>query len=398
LRQIITNLVGNAIKFTDNGSISLHIRRDMEDEQHVTLHFLLRDSGIGVAADKLDTIFETFIQADGSSTRKYGGTGLGLTISRQLAELMGGTVGVESVEGEGATFWFTVVLEKQTNKASSPDGITQNAGLKRLGACEAAASARLLLVEDDPTTQLVTKSILLKSGYQMDVASNGSEALKLLEENDYALVLMDCMMPGMNGYEVTAMVRDQTSNVRNHAIPIIALTANAFKEDRDTCLEAGMDDYLPKPIEIAELLAMLEKWVSSGSGRDGKSLVSIEPCIYTPDIFDMNEFVRRNQGDLELSHDVAAIFIDSAPEYIESINKAVAENDAVALRQSAHKLKGSAANLALALLSETARMIESDAKAGDFEKAGKLLPELELRFEQAVMAIRELLISPQGKD
>jgi len=277
LRQIITNLVGNAVKFTDKGSISLHIRKDAEDGQQVTLRFLVHDSGIGIAADKLETIFESFSQADGSTTRKYGGTGLGLTISRQLAGLMGGAVGVESAEGQGSTFWFTVVMEKQRAddlragssarlksgtrgnwKFDSQRQIPLNPPVSRE---DSPAAIRILLVEDDQTSQLVTKSILAKFGYLVDVANHGHEALELMEENDYDLVLMDCMMPELDGYDTTAAIRDPSSAVRNHSIPVIALTAKALREDRETCLAAGMDDYLSKPLDVAEFLEMLEKWV-----------------------------------------------------------------------------------------------------------------------------------------
>ena len=282
LRQIITNLVGNAVKFTEKGSISLHIRMDAEDDQHVTLRFLVHDSGIGIAADKLETIFESFTQADGSTTRKYGGTGLGLSISRQLAGLMGGAVGVESAEGQGSTFWFTVVMEKQKAdelRAGSTPLLKRRAGRDRnadnqrhiplnlpFSRKDASAAIRILLVEDDQTNQLLTKSILAKTGYQVDLANNGREALTLMEENDYALVLMDCMMPVMNGYDATAVIRDPSSAVRNHSVPVIALTAKALQHDRETCLAAGMDDYLSKPLDVAEFLDMLDKWVPFDSG------------------------------------------------------------------------------------------------------------------------------------
>jgi len=255
LRQIITNLVGNAIKFTNKGSISLHISKDAEDEQHATLRFQVCDSGIGIGPDNIGRIFEAFRQADSSTSRKYGGTGLGLAISHYLVELMGGSVGVESVEGEGATFWFTAVLEKQTK---APDFIALEKVADASGVNDSIV--HILLVEDDITNQFAISRLLPKFGYQVDVASDGSEGLKLLEENDYALVLMDCMMPVMNGYEATVAIRNQTSKVRNHAIPVIALTANAMREDRDNCLAAGMDDYICKPVEVALLLATLGKW------------------------------------------------------------------------------------------------------------------------------------------
>jgi len=262
LRQILTNLIGNAIKFTPHGSVTLQISKDHEDEGSVTLRFTIRDTGIGIPADKLGMIFDPFTQADGSTTRSYGGTGLGLAISRQLAELMGGSVGVESVEGRGSTFWLSVALKKQ----AAPVPVAPDVSLAApLATVASGNSIRLLLVEDESTNQMVIKSMLTKLGYLVDVANNGSEAITALEGNDYALVLMDCMMPVLNGYQATAIIRDQASAVRNHAIPLIALTAKAFKEDRTICRTAGMDDYLSKPVYVADLLAMLKKWLPADS-------------------------------------------------------------------------------------------------------------------------------------
>jgi len=275
LRQIITNLVSNAIKFTPKGSVTLQIRNDAEEERSVTLRFLVRDSGIGIAADKLEHIFEPFTQADSSTTRTYGGTGLGLAICKQLAALMGGTVGVESVEGEGSTFWFAVVLEKQRAGDIKPDILKRGArgNLKcdnqrqiplnlPLTKGDTSAAIRILLTEDDPNAQKIVPKLLKSYGYQVDVAGDGKEALLALQENDYALVLMDCMMPEMNGYEVTAVIRDPASSVRRHDIPVIALTGNAMKQDRDICIAAGMDDHLPKPLLLPDLLAKLDKWLN----------------------------------------------------------------------------------------------------------------------------------------
>jgi len=253
LRQIIINLVGNAIKFTPKGVITLQIRNENEDDHFVTLRFLVRDSGIGIAVDKLEHIFEPFTQADSSTTRTYGGTGLGLAICKRLVELMGGSIGAESTEGQGSTFWFTVIMEKQT-KARLPAYPIR--GEERGNLC--ANGIRILLTEDDPRAQKIVPKLLKSYGYQVDVAADGKGALQALESNDYALVLMDCMMPDMNGYEVTAVIRDPASAVRRHDIPVIALTGNAMKQDRDRCIAAGMDDHLPKPLILDDLLAKLE--------------------------------------------------------------------------------------------------------------------------------------------
>jgi two-component system CheB/CheR fusion protein len=239
LNQIIYNLVGNAIKFTTNGFVSLHISKDTEDEQQATLRFVVQDSGIGIAADKLDKIFDSFTQADNTTTRKFGGTGLGLTISRQLAEMMGGSVHVESAEGEGAKFWFTVVLKKQsvTNDVNLNSTVDEGLPQQRVTAVK---NIHILLVEDDPLNQFVTRALLEKYGYRVDVVNDGREACDMLEKHNYNLVLMDCMMPVMNGYEATVVIRDSKSSVRNHLIPVIALTANAFCEEKAKCITAGM--------------------------------------------------------------------------------------------------------------------------------------------------------------
>jgi PAS domain S-box-containing protein len=263
LRQILINLLGNAIKFTPKGTVTLHIQKYSENETYVTVRFMIRDTGIGISADKLSMIFAPFTQADSSSTRSYGGTGLGLTISRHLAELMCGNIDVESVEGEGSTFWFDVVLEKQAQvlgvTQGCPDPVDHEGSLQKK--VQNGNGTRLLLVEDDPTNQVVIKASLTKFGYHVDVVNDGSEAIKALENNDYALVLMDCMMPVLNGYEATAVIRNQASAVRNHEIPVIALTAKAFEEDRDKCQAAGMNDFLSKPVIITDLLIVLGKWV-----------------------------------------------------------------------------------------------------------------------------------------
>jgi len=258
LRQIIINLVGNAIKFTPDGAITLQIRKDAEDELTVSLRFLVRDSGIGIAADKLEHIFEPFTQADSSTTRTYGGTGLGLAISKRLAELLGGTVGAGSIEGQGSTFWFTAVMEKRSVSTHSDQ--SGEGGGRRGSHC--ANGIRILLTEDDPRAQKIIPRLLKSYGYLVDVAVDGKAALQALEKNDYALVLMDCMMPEMSGYDVTAVIRDPASAVRRHDIPVIALTGNALSQDRDRCIAAGMDDHLSKPLLLPDLLSALEKWLS----------------------------------------------------------------------------------------------------------------------------------------
>lgn len=265
LRQILTNLIGNAIKFTNKGSVTLRILKDAEDEHTVTLRFLVVDTGIGIAADKLEQIFNPFTQADSSTTRTYGGTGLGLAICRRLAELMGGFIGVESGAGAGSTFWFTVVAEKLQVMDGDNNSVTASSGEHTVlrGADQQTVSGiSILLTEDDPRAQKIVPRLLRSYGYQVDVARDGMEALQALENKDYALVLMDCMMPDMSGYEVTAVIRDPASSVRRHDIPVIALTGNAMKQDYEMCIAAGMDDHLPKPLVLGDLLTKMGCWIN----------------------------------------------------------------------------------------------------------------------------------------
>lgn len=404
LRQVLTNLIGNAIKFTEKGSVFLHVLKDDEDEQQVTLRFQVRDTGIGIDSHMLEHIFEPFTQADGSTSRRFGGTGLGLTITRQLVELMNGSVGVESTKGAGSTFWFTAVLKKQA--ASSVDSEKVQ---REYVSTKAGDNVQILLAEDDATGQFVLQSILEKKGYLVDVAGNGREALDLLETKDYDLVLMDCMMPEMTGYDVTAVIRDHASHVRDHDIPVIALTANAFLEDRDKCIACGMNDYLAKPLEIAKLLAVLEKWAAPappvraplplvGGGATARTTTPNDDpgrSVNPNNVFDSKEFIRRNEGNIPLSREAAAIFIKSAPEYISSIRAALTELSPGALKQSVHKLKGAAGNFSLTRLLESAKIMESAAEADDLEKAGDLISEIEADLELSLEALTAFITAAE---
>ncbi|MDZ4185333.1 MAG: response regulator, partial [Desulfuromonadales bacterium] len=311
-----------------------------------------------------------------------------------LTELMGGTIGVESVQGGGTIFWFTVELEQRTKEQAGTE-IVDSGGEKLThqdlkGNRPAEESNRhILLAEDDPINQHMTKLFLTKSGYHVDVASNGREALKLLEENDYALVLMDCMMPEINGYEATTLIRNPASSVRNHTIPVIALTANAMREDQENCLKAGMNDYLAKPIEVTKVLEILKKWapIEAESGEH-------ESAPTGNVIFNKEELVARSMGDIELSRYVATIFMENAPEYIEAIRSALGAKDVGALRQSSHKLKGAAATMALLELAKAARSFEESVESGEIEKALQFLPTLERKFEQGCATLQQFILTP----
>ncbi|MEI7990772.1 MAG: ATP-binding protein, partial [Chloroflexota bacterium] len=258
LRQILTNLLGNAIKFTQKGEVSVRVTKLGETQDEVQLRFAVRDTGIGIPPDKLGLLFNQFTQADTSTTREYGGSGLGLAISKQLVELMGGEIGVESEEGKGSEFWFTLPLKMLSERRV----ITPRKTDAEITSLAFDSTKRILLVEDNIVNQKVALGILKKLGLQADTAANGLEALRSLESQPYDLVLMDVQMPQMDGLEATHQIRDSQSKVLDHEIPIIAMTANAMQEDRERCLQAGMNDYVAKPVQAQVLAHVLVRWLA----------------------------------------------------------------------------------------------------------------------------------------
>ncbi len=256
LTQALLNYATNAVKFTEKGSVVLRIRQEEESETDVLLRFVVEDTGIGVAPEAAEKIFDAFEQADSSTTRKYGGTGLGLAITKHLAEIMGGTVGMESAPGRGSTFWFTARLRKGGGDvahapAETPDPERVLAGGYR--------GARILLAEDEPVNQELALELLTDAGMVVDVAADGAAALRMASAHDYALILMDMQMPKMNGIEAAREIRRLPGL---GGLPIIAMTANAYAEDKARCFEAGMDDFIAKPIDPDILFATLLKWLA----------------------------------------------------------------------------------------------------------------------------------------
>lgn len=257
LQQALLNYAANAIKFTDHGGVTLCVHMLEERADDMLLRFEVTDTGIGIAADAQGKLFNAFEQADSSTTRKYGGTGLGLAITRKIAEQMGGEVGVASRPGTGSTFWFTVRLAKDTAAGTAP-ALAPNASAEA-SLRSRFAGARILLAEDEPINREITGTLLNDVGLAVDMAGDGAEAVALAAQNDYALILMDMQMPIMDGLEATQKIRLQPAGATR---PIIAMTANAFAEDRLRCTAAGMNDFITKPFAPEHVYATVLKWLT----------------------------------------------------------------------------------------------------------------------------------------
>ena len=252
IRQILANLISNALKFTEKGHVLVRVRLVSSDDNNAMVSFEVEDTGVGIEDHVKDKLFNEFTQADGSTTRKYGGTGLGLAIVRQLVEMMHGEFGVDSKPGEGSTFWFRIPLE-----------ISSEQILKQPGEFEqefkGTLSGHILLVEDNPINQMIAQKMLEKIGLESTLAHDGQQALNMLEQNTYDAVLMDCQMPVLDGFEATRRIREQEAL---KTLPVIAMTANVMEGDREKCIAVGMNDYIGKPVVEAALKKTLARWLA----------------------------------------------------------------------------------------------------------------------------------------
>jgi CheY-like chemotaxis protein/HPt (histidine-containing phosphotransfer) domain-containing protein len=502
----VTNLVGNAIKFTSEGEVAVEVSLEEAGDGADRLRFEVIDTGIGIPEARLADLFEAFTQADVSTTRKYGGTGLGLSISKALAEMMGGEIGVRSELGVGSTFWFTVVfahpeeaavpgperkvpdvrvlvvddnararrqiallldalgvrhdLEPEGEAAARrvaagrdagdpygivvlDDGIVpdlfpppgeaarvalaplgspvsvkdlrrggfatslakpvkletlRTALLQALGAtappddgvvAEArpgpdVRAARILLVEDNPTNQKVAIAMLDGLGHDVELAENGREAMERLGKRRFDLVLMDCQMPVLDGYDATRAIRDPDSGVLDHEVPVIAMTAHAQAGDRDKCLAAGMNDYLSKPIHPERLQEMVAGWTPDhpvAAGEDAPPTPPAEePSPSGPALFDRDGLLERLMGSDELVAAVLDSYLDDVPRQLDALRSALEEGDPESVRRVAHGLKGASANVGSPLLADLAARIEQAAIGAGLDEVRTLFAELEAGF------------------
>ncbi len=372
LRQILMNLVSNAIKFTPSGSVAVRACRDEETAGGNRFRFEVADTGIGVSPEQARRIFEPFSQADASMTRKFGGTGLGLAISRKLSRLMGGDLWLDRPDGGGAVFCFTVVLETTRGADRPPGGDTRMPAVPD-GNPE-TASRRILLVEDQPANQKVAQGILKKLGHRVDTASDGREALAALGKNPYDTVLMDIQMPGMDGLETTRRIRSADAGVLDPGVPIVAMTAHAMKGDRERYLAAGMNGYLAKPISIDGLRKAVE---SAAPASTVPAEAAPDPMTEPAAVFDGASLLQRLGGDRTLVASVLSMFIDTVPAERTGLDAALAAGDPETARRHAHTLKGMAANISAPAVRDIAQKIEAKANGARLEPTDPLLADLD---------------------
>lgn len=268
LRQVLFNLIGNAVKFTNQGTISINIQMLSIEPSSTSINFTISDTGIGISPSRMKQLFQPFVQGDNSTSRKFGGTGLGLSISDRLTKLMGGKIEVDSLPNIGSKFSVTLKFGVADIQSISSDSIDGRDDENNLSIAK-RASISILIAEDDEINRLYIQELLTSLGYiNFQIATNGHHALEIIMQHRFNLILMDCQMPGMDGYETTRRIRakEQAENNKNH-LPIVALTANALAEDRQLCIDAGMDDYLSKPLQGQDLDSTLSKWLGNPSAR-----------------------------------------------------------------------------------------------------------------------------------
>jgi signal transduction histidine kinase/HPt (histidine-containing phosphotransfer) domain-containing protein len=369
LRQVLLNLGKNAVKFTPRGRVELEVTLVAEREGRCELRYEVRDEGIGIPAAKVDSLFSPFTQLDGSFTRRYGGSGLGLAISKQLVELMGGAIEVRSTVGEGSCFSFTVSLERGAGELA--DEAARDPG-RPSPASRWPRAPRVLVVEDDTTSRLVAVELLTRLGCSAEAAVDGPAAIDALARAPYDLVLMDCQLPGLDGFEVTRRVRAGSAGARDPRIPIVAMSARAMRGDRDLGLAAGMNDYLTKPVESGALAAAIDRAIGYSRRRE----------LPGQEVLAWDDLLDRVRGDRGLARKLVDAFLADMPGQLAALRGAVSAGSLPEAAARAHRIRGAAATVGGNTMRELARRIELAGHAADRARLDELVPALEAELDK----------------
>jgi PAS domain S-box-containing protein len=378
LRQVLINLVSNAIKFTETGEVVLRAEIEKQTDKKTFVRFTVRDTGIGIPPEKLKLIFESFTQADGSTTRQYGGTGLGLTICKQLVELMDGRLQVSSTVGAGSTFEvivpFQSISPSDVRALVPPEQVqltiptTNLSGTTPASSVPQRASVKILLVEDNPVNQRLAVKVLQKAGHDVQTANNGRIACELVAQQRFDVVLMDVQMPEMDGFAATAKIRARQDQPR---LPIIAMTAHAMTGDRERCLAAGMDDYLTKPLKIEELSATITRWMGNPMPQ---------PIVQEDEPVDLAALQKLTDHDDEFLRELVELFLSDVPLRMANLHSAVAATSATGIKSESHGLKGSCGNLAAKKMQQQMAEIEKLAANHELTTIPNLMAAADAEF------------------
>jgi CheY-like chemotaxis protein len=375
LHQIILNLVSNAVKFTAKGGITVSVRLQNEDEKQATIEFSVTDTGIGIAENKLDRIFENFQQASSGTSRLYGGTGLGLAIVRQLVEPQGGSISVKSKIDEGTTFSFILSFQKTNAKASAETEIVKlDTDIKNI---------KVLVVEDIALNQLLMKTLLDDFGFERDIAANGKLAIEKLQEKSYDIILMDLQMPEMNGFEATDYIR----NTMNSQIPIIALTADVTTVDLAKCKAVGMNDYIAKPVDervlYSKIMSLVKKVVPDVQNQNEFTNIKKVRCI------DMTYLIQRTKSNPVLMKEMISVYLEQTPPLVSAMKKGLLDKDWHSLYAAVHKMIPSFSIMGIS--ADFENMAKKVQEYASTQEQTDIIPGLVLQLENiCIQACNEL--------
>ena len=402
IRQILVNLLGNGIKFTETGSVVLRVEKTVSSEGKNFLRFAVYDSGPGIPPDKLDQLFKPFSQVENSSTRRYGGTGLGLSICQKLVELMDGEIGVESSPEEGSVFWFSIPLTAVKETEGQPHAAFANQVDKQADKehdiNDDGNLPSILIVEDDETNRFVLETVFKNSAVKITTAKNGKEAVNLCRTGSYDLIFMDCQMPVMDGFEATKQILANADSTPDKHPLIVALTADATQATRQYCKEVGMNDYLIKPLEFGKLQRANDNWLPgsgirviparkqeeiSEPGADyarSEELERINLQVYS--------MLKKNMSDIR---PVIRVYLDSLPNRLQQFRDAIERNDHESIRRVAHKLKGSSSQFGALNLADLCFNAENMARVKQLENIEKLYENIVQESKEVVSFLTEEL-------